>query len=86
MQIYFFHLRDGVDVVLDQEGSMLGGMDAVIARALSEARSIIGADARAGKITLDQRIDVEDEAGVIVHSLQFEDAVRVTRGARRHRE
>lgn len=81
MQIYYFHLRDGTDVLLDSEGLMLLDIDAAIATALREARAIIGADALEGRIELDQRIDVEDERGVIVHSLQFEEAVQVARRA-----
>jgi len=80
MKIYYFHLRDGADVLLDPDGRMLIDMPAVLAAALLEARAIIGADARGGKIALDQRIDVEDALGVIVHSLPFEKAVQITRG------
>jgi hypothetical protein len=80
VQIYYFHLRNGADVLLDPDGQMLLDLKAVIARALWEARAIIGADAVHGKIELGPRIDVEDEHGVIVHSLQFEQAVQVTRG------
>jgi hypothetical protein len=79
MKTYFFHLRDGVDVLLDPDGRQLTGLPAAIAAALVEARSIIGADALLGTILLEQRIDVEDELGTIVHSLEFEDAVQLVR-------
>jgi hypothetical protein len=79
---YYFHLRNGSDVLLDPEGQLLADLKAVIASALREARALIGADAIHGKIELGPRIDVEDEHGVIVHSLQFEDAVQIARGAR----
>jgi hypothetical protein len=81
MPIYYFHLCNGGDVLLDPDGQMLVDMGAVIAMALREARAIIGADALQGKIGLGQRIEVENERGAIVHRLQFEDAVQVTRGA-----
>ena len=80
MKTYFFHLRDGVDVLLDPDGRQLVDLAAAIAATLVEARSIIGADALLGTIMLEQRIDVEDELGAIVHSLAFEDAVHVVRG------
>jgi len=79
MKTYFFHLRDGTDVLLDDDGRQLTDLAAAIAATLIEARSIIGADALVGTIMLEQRIDVEDELGAIVHSLAFEDAVHVTR-------
>ena len=79
METYFFHLRDGTDVLLDPDGRQLADLAAAVSAALIEARSIIGADALLGTIMLEQRIDVEDELGAIVHSLAFEDAVHVTR-------
>jgi hypothetical protein len=80
MQTYYFHLRNGSDTLLDNEGRNLSSIDSVVAMALLEARSIIGADALDGKIALEQRIDVENGLGAIVHTLRFEDAVQVTRG------
>ena len=65
MAICFFHLRDGVDLLLDPDGRELSSLAAVVAAALLEARSIIGADARDGKIAPDQRIDVQDESGAV---------------------
>jgi len=78
MALYYFHLRDGIDVLMDAEGVELAGMAAVAARALMEARFILSQDSLAGRINFDQRIDVEDEHGKIVHSIQFSDAVTVT--------
>ena len=80
MSLYFFHLRDGVDVLLDPEGRELDSMTAIAAAALADARSIIGDDALRGRIDLDQRIDVEDTDGKLVHRLEFEDAVEIVRG------
>ena len=76
LKTYFFHLMDGSDVLLDPEGRV-PSIEAVAAAAaaLFEARSIICADVRLGKIALNQRIDVEDDKGCVVHSLKFEDAV-----------
>jgi hypothetical protein len=79
MATYYFHLRDGEDVLLDPDGRELPDITAVVARALAEARAIIAADAVEGAIRLDHRIDVQDHRGAIVHSLQFADAVLVTR-------
>jgi hypothetical protein len=53
----------------------------VVAAALREARAIIAADAHEGRIEPCQQIDVEDKGGVIVQSLQFEEAVQISKGA-----
>ena len=77
---YFFHLRDGQDVLLDPDGRELFSLDAVAVIALDEARDIIGHDARVGRIKLDYHLDVEDIAGRVIHRLNFEDAVELIRG------
>jgi hypothetical protein len=80
MALYYFHLCDGTDVLLDPDGRDLKA-DAVVAAALAEARAIVAADARAGHIYLDQKIEVHDADGKIVHHIDFEEAVRVTHEA-----
>ena len=77
MPRYYFHLRDGQDVLLDPEGRELNHPGAVEQMALNEARAIIGDDARSGRIALTHRIDVETEAGQLVYSLRFVDAVSI---------
>ena len=78
MPVYFFHLRDGEDTLLDPDGRVLDGSAAIARSALAEARALISDEARLGRIRLDQRIDVEDADGVVVHSLPFSEAVEIT--------
>jgi hypothetical protein len=75
MPTFYFHLRDGADILIDPDGIELAGLPAIVARALTEARSIIGADALDGHIDLNQRIDVEDASGALVHRLEFANAI-----------
>jgi hypothetical protein len=77
MATYYFHLCDGVDVLLDPDGRELP-IGCIEAAALTEARAIIAADVRGGHIHLDQEIEVRDTAGKVVHRIAFEDAVMVT--------
>lgn len=77
MPRYYFHLRDGADVLLDPEGREFDGLDAIAHATLAEARAILCADIRQGAIRLDQMIDVEDGRGRVVHSLSFLDAVTI---------
>ena len=78
MAIYFFHLRNGVDVLLDPDGRNLA-TTGIPDAALGEARAIISADARAGRIDLDQSIEVQDSTGEVVHRIAFEYAVNINR-------
>ena len=77
MAQYFFHLRDGVDTLLDDEGCELADLAAVAKQALREARSLISQEALSGAINLAQRLEVEDALGVVVYRLDFEDAIAV---------
>ena len=78
MALYYFHLRNHADVLLDPEGRELD--DRRIAKsALAEAREIIAADVRSGNVDLDQIIEVQNSHGAVVHSISFEDAVTINR-------
>jgi hypothetical protein len=80
MAIYYFHLCDGTDVLLDPDGREVES-DLLASAALAEARAIIAADATAGHIYLDQHIEVHDTNGKVVHQVAFEDAVQISRKA-----
>ena len=78
MALYYFHLRNHADVLLDPEGRELD--DGRIAKsALAEAREIIAADVLSGNVDLDQIIEVQNSHGAVVHSISFEDAVTINR-------
>jgi len=72
------HLRDGSDEILDPEGVIIAE-EAVPGAALTAARDCMAGDLRRGRIEFKYRIDVEDEAGTVVHSLDFADAVEIVR-------
>ena len=76
--LYYFHLLDGVDILLDPEGRNLDGLEAAKGVALREARMLISHEALAGAIDLNQRIEVKDASGAVVHRLEFADAVSIT--------
>ena len=77
MSLYYFHLRDGVDILLDPEGRQVDTPSGIAEAALREARAIISEDAKKGCIDLGVRIEVEDEFRNVVHSLSFGDAVMI---------
>ncbi len=77
MPLYFFHLRNGADLMLDDEGRDLEGPAEVAAIALLEARSLMSQDVLNGEISLNQRLDVEDEQHNLVYSLSFDNAIAI---------
>ena len=77
MPLYFFHLLDGSDILLDPDGHELADSDAVPPAALKEARGLIAHDALAGHIDLEQRLEVFDQAGALVHVLEFRQAITI---------
>jgi uncharacterized protein DUF6894 len=84
MAIYYFHLCDGTDILLDPDGRELDST-LVASAATAEARAIIAADAAAGHIDLTHRIEVHDASREVVFCVEFEDAVQVTHGPQRVR-
>jgi len=78
MRTYFFHLRDGEDVLLDPDGRSFPSMEALVAATLYEGRDVIATDARSGTINLAQRLEIEDDRGEVVHRLELKDAVTIT--------
>ena len=83
MAVYYFHLRDGDDLLLDPEGCSFPDLGAALAKAMWTARSLLSADVLEGRLPLGMRIDVADESGAVIHSLAFVDAVAIPAGTLR---
>jgi hypothetical protein len=79
--LYFFHLLDGSDLLLDPEGRNVARPETIAGIALDEARSLISHEAREGRIDLDQRIEVRDAHGSLIHTVEFADAVQIIGGS-----
>lgn len=75
MPRYYFHTRGGPDEAEDFEGLELDGEAEVYAEALRGARSLIASAVLEGRLSLAERIEVEDEAGKPILRLPFADAV-----------
>ncbi|HEX4736097.1 MAG TPA: hypothetical protein VH331_00890 [Allosphingosinicella sp.] len=75
---YYLHFRDGTDESLDPEGREFSDIQAVRRAALEGARDVIANEIKSGGVMdLRYRIEVENEAGTIVHRLAFKDAVTI---------
>jgi hypothetical protein len=75
--LYFFHLCDGHDTLIDPEGQEIGNAAKIGVVALREARAMISQDVLGGRINLDQSIEVRDNGGKLIHQLAFRDAVTI---------
>ena len=78
--LYYFHLSDGHQALIDPEGREVADFSQIAGMALKEARAMISQDALGGRINLNQYIEVRDDAGKLVHQLAFRDAVRISDG------
>ena len=78
MPRFFMHLVDGTDVLLDRDGTEMAAES--VAPATLAARDCMEGDVRNGRLDLRYRIDVHDEAGAVVHSLAFADALMIKSG------
>jgi len=78
LALYFFHLCDGRDTLIDPDGREIGDAAIIGDIAVREARAMISQDALGGKILLDQFIEVRDEGGKLIHRMGFRDAVSIS--------
>lgn len=78
MALYFFHLCDGGDTLLDTDGRDVADESLIAQIALKEARAIISHEALGGRIRLDQSIEVRDGNDKLVYAIRFRDAVTVS--------
>ena len=80
MPLYYFHLSDGHQALIDPEGREVADFSDIRELALKEARAMISQDALGGRIILNQFIEVRDASGKLVHQLSFRDSVTITQG------
>ena len=80
MALYYFHLSDGHQALIDPEGREVEDPSLIAPLALREARAMISQDALGGRINLGQYIEVRGADGKLVCQLAFRDAVTITDG------
>ena len=77
MALYFMHLRDGTEELLDPDGREFPSLAALRDAVLFTARDLLMGDVRDGLMDLRFRIDAEDDAGSIIYTLPFRHAVNI---------
>lgn len=76
MPLYRFHIRNDIDAP-DEEGQELDNLAAAHLKAIDYARDLASAAVRQGRLDLRHRIDVETEAGQVLVTVTFAEAVEV---------
>ena len=77
MPRYFFHLNECGTVTADEEGREIESAQDVRLLAIEEARTIMAAEVARGKLCLACTIEVVDEGGGEVLTLDFREAVEI---------
>jgi hypothetical protein len=77
VSLYFFHLCDGHDALIDPEGREVADASEIGNVTLKEARAMISQDALAGSVDLNQFIEVRNESGKLIYQLAFRDALTI---------
>ena len=76
MPRYFFHLYDDIDSI-DEEGTELPDIAAATKHAITQAKDMACAEVLKGHLSLRHRIEVTDEAGMVLLTVRFKDVVEV---------
>jgi hypothetical protein len=71
MPRYHFHIRDGRDVALDEEGMDLPNLDAAISEAELSGREILADMVRAGRPLDGQAVEITDERGAVLKQVRL---------------
>jgi antirestriction protein ArdC len=78
MARYFLNLHECGNVVTDDEGIERSSLAEVHQGAFAAAREIMCAELAHGRLCLSCHIEVQDEAGAVVMTVPFKDAVTIT--------
>ena len=76
MPRFFFHVYDDV-VARDEEGVELADSDAARTEAVRGARSLACEQVLSGRLDLSHRVEVEDDTGAHVATIEFRDVIAV---------
>lgn len=80
MPLYFLHLRDGTEELLDEEGVEYATLDLMRKAVMETVRDLMKGDLDRGVLDLRFRVDAEDAAGRVIYTLPFRHAVSIIPG------
>ena len=76
MPRYFFNLYNDI-TALDEEGREFPDLAAAEAQGMQDARDMAAHSASKGKVDLHHRVEITDEAGALVKTIEFGEAVKI---------
>lgn len=77
MTKYFFHKRDGSELVEDEEGTDLPNLEAARNEAILAAREMMAEMVLEGKVVDGQQFEINSEEGSIVDIVTFKSAIKL---------
>lgn len=77
MPNFRFHVINDIDAP-DEEGQELPNLAIAHLKAIDSARDLASAAVRQGRLDLKHRVDIEDEAGKVLLSVTFGDAIELS--------
>ena len=80
MPRYFLHVRNGFGFAPDEEGQELPGIREARTVAIAGARSLLMAEVATGRLDLRGRVEIADESGGLIETVEFRDAVAIESG------
>jgi hypothetical protein len=79
MPRYHFNIHNGTGFTPDEEGRELADLDVARAEGLKGARSILAEDVMKGHVDLKGKLEIVDEAGTLLLTIPFTEAVDIIR-------
>ena len=77
MPVFYFHIRNKTELVLDREGVEMPGLDAALEEAKIAAREILAERIRCGDVVNGHQFEVHDETGGKLFTLPFRSVLRL---------
>lgn len=77
MPRFHLHIYDRAGISRDEEGLELADLGSAREWAIDGIRSIVSEQVRAGRLDLEGRVEIADEAGTVLEIVRFPEAVEV---------
>ena len=78
MPLFRFHVKNDIDAP-DEEGTELPNLANAHLKAIDYARDLASHSVRQGRLNLGHSIDIEDEAGKLLLSVRFDEAIELSK-------
>jgi hypothetical protein len=75
MPHYYFHIRDGGKLTVDEEGRNFPDITAARKEIMAGMREMIAENLRLGTPVYGQQFEIADESGVVVDTVELNDAI-----------